>query len=103
MLKTFKAGERVTGGFYFNAHDWTMRVAPREGEVLPGGADDRYYAFPTVMMLVAAPVLSLAFVIFLPFIGLALLTKAGVDKAAIALHEARHAERAGNIRVRVTK
>jgi hypothetical protein len=83
MLKTFKGGEKVRGGFYVNRADWTMRVAPREGEVLPGGEDTRYYAFPAVMMLVAAPLLSFAFVIFLPFIGLALLGKAGIDKLAV--------------------
>ncbi len=40
MLKTFKGGEKVTGGFYFNRTDWTMRVAPREGEVLPSPGPD---------------------------------------------------------------
>jgi hypothetical protein len=104
MLRTFKGGDRVTGGFYFNRADWTMRVAPREGEVLPGGEDARYYAFPTLMLLVAAPLLSFAFVIFLPFIGLALLVKAGVDKGAIMWHEAKHAEKPrAEIRPHVTK
>jgi hypothetical protein len=88
MLKTFKGGDTVRGGFYFNRAEWTMRVAPREGEVLPGGENEVYYAFPTLMLLVAAPVLGLAFAMFLPFIGLALLVKAGMDKAAVAWHEA---------------
>jgi hypothetical protein len=93
MLKTFKGGDTVTGGFYFNRTDWTMRVAPGEGEVLPGGADARYYAFPTLMLLVAAPLLSFAFVIFLPFIGLALLVKVAIDKAAVVWQEAKGAEK----------
>lgn len=89
MLKTHDAGEMVPGGFYFNARDWTMRVVPRAGEVLPGGEDARYYAFPAVMMLVAAPLLSFAFVIFLPFIGLALLGKAVIDRTVAAVREAK--------------
>jgi hypothetical protein len=101
MLNTYKAGERVTRGLYFNTHDWTMRVVPRDGEVLPGGDAGRYWALPMVMMLVAAPVLSFAFVIFLPFIGLALMAKAVVDKAATLLHEAKHAEE--DVRISVTK
>jgi hypothetical protein len=103
MLRTFKGGDGVTGGFYFNRADWTMRVAPREGEVLPGGEEARYFAFPTLMMLVVAPLLSFAFVIFLPFIGLALLVKAGVDKGAIMWNEAKTAEKHGDTRARVTK
>ncbi len=54
-----------------------------------------------VMMLVAARVLSLAFVIFLSFIGLALMAKAVVDKAAILVHDAKHAE--NDVQARVTK
>jgi hypothetical protein len=93
MLKTFKGGEKVSGGFYINRADWTMRVAPREGEVLPGGESARYYAFPTVMLLVAAPLLSFTFVIFLPFIGLALLGKAAVDKLAVLWREPNEVEK----------
>jgi hypothetical protein len=99
MLKRHKAGERVPGGLYFNTHDWTMRVVPREGGALGGGDEARYCAFPTVMMLVAAPVLSFAFVIFLPFIGLALMAKAIVDRAATLLHAGRRAETDTPIRV----
>jgi hypothetical protein len=104
MLKTFKGGDRVAGGFYVNRAEWTMRVAPREGEVLPGGEDARYYAFPTLMLLVAAPLLSFAFVIFLPFIGLALLVKAGIDKGAAVWQETTGAAKAEDVvRPRVTK
>jgi hypothetical protein len=101
MLNTHKAGERVLGGLYFNTHDWTMRVVPRDGEVLPGGDEAGYWALPMAMMLVAAPLLSFAFVIFLPFIGLALMAKAVVDRAAVLLREAKHAKE--DVRIRVTK
>lgn len=93
MLKTFKGGDTVPGGFYFNRAEWTMRVAPREGELLPGGENEIYYAFPTLMLLIAAPLLGLAFAMFLPFIGLALLVKAGLDKAVVVWHEAPRTEK----------
>lgn len=78
MTRTYNAGTAVKGGFYLNRADWTMFVAPAEGGVLPGDPGARYTAFPTIVMLVAAPVLSLAFVVFLPFIGIALVTKTGL-------------------------
>jgi hypothetical protein len=96
MLKTFKGGDNVKGGFYFNRHDWTMRVAPREGEVLPGGEIAVYYRFPTLMFLVAAPLLGLMFAMFLPFIGLALIAKVAVDKVAYLWNEGRATEKAAD-------
>jgi hypothetical protein len=93
LMTTFKGGNKVPGGFYINRTEWTMHVAPREGDVLPGGEHDVYYRFPTLMLLVAAPFLGLAFALFLPFIGLALFVKAGVDKGAAVLQEVRKAAR----------
>ena len=103
MFNTYNAGQKVGGGFYFNTTTWAMRVAPREGDVLPGEAGERYIALPTVMLLVAAPLLSFLFVIFLPFIGIALMVKAGYDKIGVLLHEARTAEPGAVVRGRVTK
>ena len=103
MFRTYNAGERVPGGFYFNTHDWTMHVVAREGEVLMGTEQARYLAFPTLMMVVAAPIVSFAFVIFLPFIGIALLAKVAVDKTAVLLQHAKAAAKDRDIHVRVTK
>jgi hypothetical protein len=88
-MRTYTAGDTVKGGFYLNREDWTMRVAPAEGEVLPGKPGARYVALPMLAMLVAAPVLSLTFVIFLPFIGLALATRALLEKTGIVAAEMR--------------
>jgi len=94
-MRTYTTPTRVKGGFYLNREDWTMFVAPTEGAALPGTPGARHYRFPTVAMLVAAPVLSLAFVVFLPFIGIAMVTKAGVDRTARALGAARATRRTG--------
>lgn len=92
-MRTYTTPTRVKGGFYLNRDDWTMFVAPAEGADLPGTPGARHLRFPTVAMLVAAPVLSLAFVVFLPFIGIAMAAKAGVDATARALGAARAARR----------
>ncbi len=91
MTKTYTAGTPVKGGFYLNRNDWTMFVAPAEGAVLPGEPGARYTALPTLVMLVAAPVLSLAFVVFLPFIGIALTAKAGLEYTGLLAGKARAA------------
>lgn len=74
-MLTYKAGENAKNGYYFNRDEWTMVVAPPEGVVLPGHEGERYVKLPTVALLVAAPILGLAFVVFMPFVGLALLGK----------------------------
>ena len=96
MLKTFKGGDNVKGGFYFNRRDWTMRVAPREGEVLPGSDTEVFYGFPTLAFLVAAPLLGFAFAMFLPFIGLALIAKVGLEKVGLVWTEGRAVEKAAD-------
>jgi hypothetical protein len=94
MTKTYTAGNAVKGGFYLNRQDWTMFVAPAEGAVLPGEPGATYAAFPTLVMLLAAPVLSLAFVVFLPFIGIALTARAGLTWMGRAVAGVRRAEKA---------
>jgi hypothetical protein len=100
MTRTYNAGNKVEGGFYFNLDDWTMTVAPREGLELPGEPGARYARLPMPVLLVAAPVLSLAFVVFLPFIGLVLFTKAGVDKGFEVAHALRHAPTGDTVEAR---
>jgi hypothetical protein len=90
MTKTYNAGTKVEGGYYVNLDDWSMTVAPKEGLELPGEPGARYARLPTPVLLVAAPVLSLGFVIFLPFIGLVLFAKAGLDKGVEVAHALRH-------------
>ena len=72
---TYKAGDNVKNGYFFNRDEWTMVLAPQEGLALPGGEGERYVKLPTSALLVAAPLLGLAFVVFMPFVGLVLLGK----------------------------
>ena len=66
-------GEEVAPGGYWNAHAGEY-VRLEQQSRLPGGADSTYYKVPVMVMLMLAPVLGLLYAIFLPFIGLAMVT-----------------------------
>jgi hypothetical protein len=71
MLKR-TGGSNVRSGFYWNLRKWEMATMPRQGGVLPGGADDRYLKVPVLALLVVAPLMGGLYVMFLPLIGFAL-------------------------------
>ncbi len=64
-------GHKVQAGTYWNLANGTRVEMNQEG-VLPGDGATRYLKAPTVVMLMAAPVLGLVFAVFLPFIGIAM-------------------------------
>ena len=72
-MTTEKAGKAAKAGFYFNTRSWDIELNRVNGEALPGNADDRYVRIPAVALLILGPAMGFLFVIFLPFIGFALL------------------------------
>jgi len=79
MLK-HKGGDAVKKGFYGSIRRWTIELVNDDGGTLPGGADERYLKLPVLAVLVAAPVMGLAFAVFLPFIGFVMLGAFGWRK-----------------------
>jgi len=69
------AGEAAKVGFYFNTRTWEMDLHRKDGDTLPGGAGDRYLRIPALALLVLGPLMGFFFVIFLPFIGFALVAR----------------------------
>jgi hypothetical protein len=66
------AGTMVKGGFYFNRDKLDLiTVSGKEG-LLPGADGQRYLRVPVLAVLFLAPVLGGLFVMFMPFIGFAL-------------------------------
>jgi hypothetical protein len=66
------AGTMVKGGFYFNRDKLDLiTVSGKEG-LLPGADGQRYLRVPVLAVLLLAPVLGGLFVMFMPFIGFAL-------------------------------
>lgn len=49
-----------------------MTTLPRQGGILPGSHDDQYLKVPVLALLVLAPMMGGLYVMFLPFIGFAL-------------------------------
>jgi hypothetical protein len=69
MKKT--GGETVGRGNYWNFATGG-RVHIEDSGVLPGDEKQTYYKGNPVVILLAAPVLGLAYAVFLPFIGIAM-------------------------------
>jgi hypothetical protein len=77
MTTTFSGNQAVQGGYYFNAIRWSIEPVAEEGGRLPGGPGT-WRRVPTAAALLAAPLLGLAFLIFLPLIGFLLTARAAL-------------------------
>ncbi len=64
-------GDSVGTGNYWNFSTGS-RVHMEEAGILPGDKTERYYKVHPLAILIAAPVLGLAYAAFLPFIGIAM-------------------------------
>lgn len=64
-------GEVVGKGHYWNLRNGHS-VHFNEENPLPGSDSDHYYKLPVIMVIMAGPVIGLAYAIFLPFIGIAM-------------------------------
>jgi hypothetical protein len=82
MLKTRNGGTKAPGGLYWHFGNWEIKALDGKEVTLPGSAEERYVRIPTVALLVLGPVMGLAFAMFLPFIGFALLATQIVRKIA---------------------
>lgn len=74
-MASYKGGDTVKRGFYASLKRWTIEMIEPEAGTLAGEADEQYVRVPVPVMLVAAPFMGAAFVIFLPLIGFVLLGK----------------------------
>jgi hypothetical protein len=70
-MKAYRGGETVKPGLYFNARGLSFKSIDTTG-ALPGTAHDVYRRVPMLALLVAGPLLGLAYVVFLPFVGFAI-------------------------------
>jgi hypothetical protein len=71
-MATRTGGTNVRSGFYWNLGKWEMVTVPRQGGLLPGVTGDRYLKVPVIAMLGLAPLMGGLYVMFLPFIGFAM-------------------------------
>jgi len=87
----FTAGSMVRGGFYFNRDKLDLvAVSGKEG-ALPGADGQRYLRIPALAVILLAPMLGGLFVVFMPFIGFALVLQ---HLGRMSLSGAKRASRA---------
>ena len=93
-MRHYRGTEKVEPGLYFNLRQLAFKSIDDEGP-LPGTKDDVYRRVPMLALLVVGPFLGLAYVIFLPFIGFAMVAwLLGVKAGHLAAGAARGAVRA---------
>ena len=85
-MRETKGGTKVPGGFYFDRKTWEIVPVNGKEGVLPGGTEDHYVKLPTLLMLAGAPLGGAAFVIFLPFVGFAILAETLLGRAIKPVH-----------------
>lgn len=68
-----RGGDVVKGGFYWNQPQWRLENVEGKSGTLPGDEESRFARVPTLVLFLVAPIMGALFVVFLPFIGFALL------------------------------
>ncbi|RMF90875.1 MAG: hypothetical protein D6736_06010 [Nitrospinota bacterium] len=71
-MTRYHGGERVKAGYYWNISRWEIVTVPPPGGVLPG-EHASYLRLPLLLVALFAPLIGGLYVIFLPFIGFAML------------------------------
>ena len=84
MLK-YKGGQEAKGGFYLKKGEWEIATLEGKTAILPGGAECEYIKLPALLFVPRAMVMGALYVMFLPFIGFAMLFKLVGGKAAHAV------------------
>jgi len=70
--KRFHGNQVVDPGIYLNLRELSFKSMDEEGR-LPGGEEAHWRRVPVLLMLVAAPIVSVVYFIFLPLVGFLML------------------------------
>jgi hypothetical protein len=93
-MTAYTGTQDVEPGLYLNLKTFRLTTLERAG-TLPGSVNDRFGRVPMLLMLAAAPLVGLAYVVFLPFIGfVAVAALVGGKVMQFAAATAEHAGRA---------
>ena len=87
-MKRIAAGTKVGPGYYWNLHRWAIAHVPAEGSTLAGEADEQFVQLSFLLVLVVAPIMGLFYVMFLPFIGFAMVLGLLAKRAAMGAKKA---------------
>jgi hypothetical protein len=81
MLKKYQGGASVKGGFYWNTAELEVVTVDGKNGPLPGGPTQNYLKVPALALIPLAMGFSALYVMFLPFIGFAMVLSLVVRKA----------------------
>jgi hypothetical protein len=73
-------GSQTKGGLYWKKGEWEVVTVQGKSGTLPGNEDVKYLRIPVVLFAPVALIMGLAFYLFLPFIGFAMLISLLVKK-----------------------
>ncbi len=74
-MTNYRGGDEVKGGFYWNTTAWDATYVEGRQGVLAGEPSEQFVRVPVIAALLVAPIMGALFVIFLPFIGIALMAQ----------------------------
>jgi hypothetical protein len=81
-------GQKTEGGIYWNKGSWDLvTLSGKAGGVLPGASTQEYVRVPTLALLAVAPLMGASYVVFLPFIGFAMLAEFLGKKAGASVKD----------------
>jgi hypothetical protein len=86
-MTTYNGNSQVKSGYYFSMSTLGVEVIGEEGGRLPGASTVTYFSIPFPLLFAVVPVVGLAFLMFLPFIGFALVGVAMARSVTGRLHE----------------
>ena len=69
-MKRHSGGEKVARGVYLNLSNWELTQLYGDTPVLPGNGKVKYIKIPAVLAVIGGPFAGLAFIIFLPLVGI---------------------------------
>lgn len=91
---THKGGNETKGGFYWKKGEWEIVTVEGKKGMLPGTEQGEYFRIPTILFIPVILTMSVVYVVFLPFIGFAMLGKAVTTRTRQEWRHFRHT--AGN-------
>jgi hypothetical protein len=77
-----KGESETKGGFYWKRGEWEIVTVDGKRGTLPGPSDAEYIRIPGLLLVPVALIVSIAYVVFLPLIGFAMLFHALAGKVA---------------------
>ena len=78
-MTRYQGGSTVPGGYFLDLQHWSFKAVSGDAGQLPGDATASYVKVPLIAVIPGVLIISLAFLVFFPFIGFALAGQAAVN------------------------